>query len=121
MSYLPPPPPGPPGPPGLPPGGYGYGPPPKRSRAPQIILGTLIGGVASVIAPVVGLAASGDTITPVFVAIAVVPLVAIGLMFSAATRPWGIGILIGWAIVAIVVGGACVALIAALSNSHAAA
>jgi hypothetical protein len=52
----------------------------------------------------------------VILGLVLTPLIGIGLMFNKAVRPWGLGILIGWAIAVIVVGGACVAIIAGLSN-----
>ena len=101
----------------------GYGPPPAARPLPAarcpLVVGALLGGVdcrghhaarprcrrqrrhpgsLSFVGPVVGLA---------------IPVV---LLFSPATRWWGVGMLIGYFLTLIVLGGACVALIASFSG-----
>lgn len=113
------PPPGPPGPPwgGYPPTGS---PPPKRGRGWEIFGGVVVGGISAILVPLILIAiaagSSSSGAVEVIVGLVLVPLIGIGLLFGKAPRPWGIGILIGWAIAVIVVGGACVAIIASLGN-----
>lgn len=45
-------------------------------------------------------------------------VIGFGLLFKKATRPWGVGILIGVAVTEIVCGGLCVAIIQGLNNSE---
>ena len=115
------------GPPEGPPWGH-YPPPgsqPKRGRRAEIFGGVVIGGILAVIVPVVGLAIAAGSgsdsgsgaVAVLIVAILLVPVVGLGLLFSESSRPWGVGILIGWAIALIVIGGSCVALIASLDGS----
>jgi len=78
----------------------------------------LLGGVDAVGAGVVGLffATSIDSGAWFFLPIAVGLLIPIVLMLSPATRWWGAGILIGFFLTLIVLGGACVALISTFSG-----
>lgn len=110
------------GPPqGPPPWGH-YPPPgsqPPRGRGWEIFAGVVIGGVAAVVVPILVLAAAsgfGIGFAEIIVSIVLVPIVGVGLLFGTGSRPWGIGILIGWAIALIVIGGSCVAILASLGN-----
>jgi hypothetical protein len=77
----------------------------------------VVGGIITVILPLMSLALVDQTGFGAFiVALLLVPVVGLGLLFSDSTRPWGIGILIGWATALIVVGGSCVALLASLDG-----
>lgn len=107
---------------GPPPWGH-YPPPgsqPPRGRGWEIFGGVVVGGIAAILVPLLGLAiASGfdNGFVGFFASLVLVPIVGIGLLFSRASRPWGLGILIGWAVALIVVGGSCVAIIASLNGS----
>ncbi|MET0447220.1 MAG: hypothetical protein ABW004_02390 [Aeromicrobium sp.] len=106
------------GPPqGPPPWGY-YptpSPPPSPGHGWQIACGAVIGGVATVALPFVSLGvASSNGIGFFLASFLVVPGTGLGLLFAATTRPWGIGLLIGWAIALVVAAGACVALLSGL-------
>jgi hypothetical protein len=86
----------------------------------KIFGGLLVGGFATFVLPLLSLGiidATGIGFGTIIVALLLVPIVGVGLMFGGPTRPWGIGLLIGWAIVLIVVGGSCVAIIASLNGS----
>jgi hypothetical protein len=107
VSYLPPgPPPGPPPP-----------PPPRKGHALEVLLGAVIGGVAlpvltvAGVAPLVAALGGGALLLGPGLLLAV----GIGLMIAKETRPWGVGILIGGFVVLIVLGGACVAILAGLN------
>jgi hypothetical protein len=79
----------------------------------------MIGGFAAFFLPLISLsvADSGGLGFNVLIgALVVVPITGFGLLFGKATRPWGIGLLIGWATAVIIVGGACVAIISSLSH-----
>lgn len=110
----------PPGPPQGPPWGH-YPPPgsqPPKGRGLHVFSGVMIGGFATFVLPfmALGLAdAMGVGLGALLVALVIVPITAVALMFNDATRPWGVGLLIGWAIVLIVAGGACVAILSSLS------
>lgn len=95
-------------------------PQPKRGRGWEIFGGVVVGGISAILLPLIVLAiaaGAGSNFGPVEVilGLALVPLIGIGLLFGKGTRPWGVGILIGWAIAVIVVGGSCVAIIASLN------
>ena len=114
----------PPGPPGGPPwGSYPpQGPQGPKGRGWEMFGGVVVGGITAVLVPLMVLAiaaGAGSEFGPVEVilGLVLVPLVGVGLLFGKGSRPWGVGILIGWAIAVIVVGGACVALIASLGNA----
>jgi hypothetical protein len=102
-----------------------YPPPgsqPPKGRGWEIFGGVIVGGIASILVPLIVLAiASGAGSSfggaELVLGLVIVPLIGAGLLFGKATRPWGVGILIGWAIAVIVVGGTCVALIATLGNA----
>ena len=115
----------PPGPPeGPPPWGH-YpqpNPQPKRGRGWEIFGGVVVGGFAAILVPLVVIAIVADSgsefgAVEVVLGLALVPILGIGLLFAKASRPWGTGILIGWAVAVIVIGGSCVALLASLDGS----
>jgi hypothetical protein len=96
-------------------------PEPRRGRGWEIFGGVVVGGIAAVLVPLIVVAiasgaGSGFGGAELVLALVVVPLIGIGLMVNKASRPWGLGILIGWAIAVIVIGGSCVAIIASLGN-----
>jgi hypothetical protein len=96
------------------------GPPPGSGRGMKIFGGVMIGGAAAILLPLMILAIAsgmGIGIAEVIVSLLIVPIIGIGLLFGEPTRPWGLGILIGWAVALIVVGGSCVAIIASLNGS----
>jgi hypothetical protein len=106
---------------GPPPWGH-YPPPPggqpKRGRGWEIFGGVVVGGIATVVLPLMSLAVVDQTgFGAIIVALLLVPILGLGLLFSASSRPWGLGILIGWAVALIVVGGSCVAILASLDGS----
>lgn len=93
-------------------------PQPKRSRGWEIFAGVVVGGIATVVLPLMSLVVVEQVgLGAIIVALLLVPVLGLGLLFSPSPRPWGIGILIGWAIALIVVGGSCVAIIASLSHA----
>lgn len=121
MSNLPsyPPPPGPPGqPPQL------YPRPKKPTNWLAYILGAFLGAPAVGLGAVGGLGAIGSAFgnqaAGLFGALGLVLAIGvpIALIVPERTRPWGIGILIGYAVWAIVAAGACVVLIAAITSSE---
>jgi len=94
------------------------GPPPKRGRGWEIVGGVVVGGILSIVLPLMSLAiADRAGFGGFIVALLLVPAIGLGLLFSDSSRPWGLGILIGWAVALIVVGGSCVAIIASLNGS----
>ncbi|CAN5587107.1 hypothetical protein BH10ACT10_BH10ACT10_27220 [soil metagenome] len=111
MSYqpLPPPPGGPPYPPG---------PPPKQGHVVELLVGAILGGILLVVSGVLGLTLMGTTDNGVvFFAGPVLGLaLPVVLMTRPATKWWGVGLLIGFFLALIVLGGACVALIVGLSG-----
>ena len=108
------------GPPGGPPwGGYPQpGPQPRRGRGWEIFGGVVVGGIATIVLPLMSLAVVEQVgFGAIIVALLLVPVLGVGLLLSDSSRPWGVGILIGWVVALIVVGGSCVAIIASLSNA----
>jgi hypothetical protein len=108
------------GPPQGPP--WGHHPPPgsqpNRGRGWEIFGGVVVGGIATVILPLMSLAVADQAgLGAIIVALLLVPALGLGLLFSKSARPWGLGLLIGWAAALIVVGGSCVAIIASLDGS----
>ena len=106
MSYLPPPEPS--------------GPPPKRSWTWPIVFGALITIGATVLGPVVSFALA-DTVGLfglTFFAPLLCLVVGIVLVCMDSTRPWGLGLLIGFFVMLIVGAGACVLLIVAFTSAH---
>jgi hypothetical protein len=122
----PPPPPFPPSP-QQPPGGA----PDRSGRLLGYLLGgLLIGPLLAIMCPIVGVTAGGsatpdgsDTNVPLAVGLigglALPLLIPVPLLFSAKTRPWGVGILAGAALTMIVLGGVCAGFIYLLSSSEA--
>jgi uncharacterized membrane protein HdeD (DUF308 family) len=107
-------------PPGPPPG---YGPPghpagPSPSRTLPLLLGSLLGGVDVVVTTLLGVAVGGGANTPWLSSLgpAIGLLVPIVLLFSPATRWWGVGMLLGYFVTLIVLAGACVALLSSLGG-----
>lgn len=112
MSYVPtdPPPPEGYGPPGA--------PPRRKGHWLEIVLGALIGGIGVLVLTFAGLVGLGGPISlgSLFIGPAVTLAVGVGLLFSPRTRWWGTGILIGFFVALIVLGGACVALLSSLGG-----
>lgn len=80
----------------------------------QIVLGGLIGLLASVGSPLVAFGLAGiDAPVEVLVLLVTVipPLLASPLLIARATRSWGVGIMLGLALGSLVLGGACVSLL----------
>jgi len=91
----------------------------QPSRTAPLLAGGLLGGVDVVVTTVLGLSlggSSGSSIGVGWLPPAVGLLVPIVLLFSPSTRWWGVGMLIGYFLTLIVLGGACVALLAGLSS-----
>jgi hypothetical protein len=93
-------------------------PPPKQGHWVEILVGAVLGGVDAVGSGLVGIAFAGniDNGAWFFLPLAIGLLIPVVLMFNAATRWWGVGILIGYFLTVIVLGGACIALIATLGG-----
>ncbi len=110
MSYVPTPPGEPPSPP----------PEPKKGHALELIVGALGGGVALIVFGLGGIAVSAGSDQFFLAGLVIGPVLAllimVGMLFAPATRWWGIGLLIGYFLTLIILGGACVALIAAMSG-----
>ena len=92
--------------------------PPKKGHALELVLGAVIGGVDVVITGVLGLMMSANIANGVwgFAPLVVGLLIPLVLLLNGSTRWWGVGILIGYFLTLIVLGGACVALIATLGG-----
>lgn len=105
----------------LPPGYAGaYGPtygaplPTGLPNWAKIVLGALIGLVASVGSPLVAFGVAGlDAPVELLVLLVTVipPLLATPLLIARSTRTWGVGVMLGLAVGSFVLGGACVSLI----------
>lgn len=98
-------------------GNYPPSPPqPERpGRGWQVMCGAVTGAFATVVLPFASLGLSVSAGISFFVtSLLLVPCVGVGLVCSATTRAWGIGVLIGWAIALVVAAGACVALLSGL-------
>jgi hypothetical protein len=105
------------GPPGPPPWGAYPDPTPPAGRGNgwKVLCGAVIGVVATVVLPFLGLGVADSLGFGGFVlSFVVVPVVGVSLLFSDTTRPWGTGLLIGWTVAWIVAAGACVALLSSL-------
>lgn len=75
----------------------------------------MVGGFATIVLPLMSLGVADATgFGALIVALLIVPITGITLVVPDSTRPWGIGILIGWATVLIVLGGACIAILSSL-------
>lgn len=129
MSYPPPPEPYPTDP-------HRPGRPPQDPDKGTKLLGYLLGGLligpsTAILFPLIGLsigssisdAASDYDGTPIAVGIIaglVLPLLfPVPFLFGRATRPWGVGMLIGAALTMITLGGLCAGFIYLLTESHA--
>ena len=110
----------PPGPPPGPPPGYGPpGPPPASSgRTLPLVVGGLLGGVDVVVTTLFGLGvgSSVDSFSLAFVGPVVGLAIPVVLLFNPATRRWGVGMLIGYFLTLIVLGGACAAILYTLTT-----
>ncbi len=82
------------------------------------MLGAVVGGVDVVITGVLGLVFSANFANGAwgFAPLVVGLLIPLVLLLNESTRWWGVGILIGYFLTLIVLGGACVALIASFSG-----
>jgi hypothetical protein len=92
--------------------------PPRKGHALELVLGAVIGGVDVVITGVLGLVMSANFANGAwgFAPLVVGLLIPSALLLNEATRWWGVGILIGYFLSLIVLGGACVAIIASFSG-----
>ena len=109
------------GPPQGPPPPWGHYPaPPAQPQPPgdgwKIVCGAAIGVVATVVAPFASLGLADSLGFGIFaLSFILVPATGVALLVSSTTRKWGLGLIIGWAIVLILGAGACVALLSGLS------
>ena len=101
-----------------PPPPYQPGPPPKQGHWLEILVGALLGGIDAVASGLIGIALAGNISNGAwfFLPLVIGLLIPVVMMFNASTRWWGVGILIGYFLTVIVLGGACVALIATLGG-----
>jgi len=92
--------------------------PPEKGHALELVLGAVVGGVDVVITGVLGLVFSANFANGAwgFAPLVVGLLIPLVLLLNESTRWWGVGILIGYFLTLIVLGGACVALIASFSG-----
>ena len=92
--------------------------PPEKGHALELVLGAVVGGVDVVITGVLGLVFSANFANGAwgFAPLVVGLLVPLALLLNESTRWWGVGILIGYFLALIVLGGACVALISTFSG-----
>ncbi|WP_404385944.1 hypothetical protein LL946_06430 [Knoellia locipacati] len=105
----------------LPPPYGAYGPPqgapPLQTGLPnwaKVVLGALIGLVASVGSPLIAFGVAGlDAPVELLVLLVTVipPLLATPLLIARSTRAWGVGVMLGLAVGSFILGGACVSLI----------
>ena len=106
-------------PPGPPPPGYGP-PPPAASpgRTLSLVVGALLGGVDLVVTTLLGIGVGSSTSS--FYVSFLGPLVGLAipivLLFNVATRWWGVGMLIGYFLTLIVLGGACAVILTSLGS-----
>ena len=92
--------------------------PPEKGHTLELVLGAVVGGVDVVIPGVLGLVFSANFANGAwgFAPLVVGLLIPLVLLLNESTRWWGVGILIGYFLTLIVLGGACVALIASFSG-----
>jgi hypothetical protein len=92
--------------------------PPEKGHALELVLGGVIGGVDVVITGGLGLVMSANIANGAlgFAPLVVGLLIPLVLLSNDSTRWWGVGILIGYFLTLIVLGGACVAIIASFSG-----
>ena len=92
-------------------------PPPERGHTTALAAGAVLGAVLLVVCALLGLALMSSTNGAVFFVGPVLGLaLPIVLMTRPATRWWGVGLLIGFFLALIVLGGACVALLSSVSG-----
>lgn len=94
------------------------GPPPKKGHSLELLVGAILGGVDAVVTGLLGVAVSANVANGAwgFAPPVVGLLIPVVLLLNESTRWWGVGILIGYFLTLIVLGGACVALISAFSG-----
>ena len=115
MSHQPPPP--------LPPGQYGppagpAGPPPKKGHALELVVGALLGAILLGGSGALGLVLMGTTDNGAIFFLGPLGGLAlpVALLFRADSKWWGVGLLIGFFLALIVLGGACVAILSSLGG-----
>ena len=92
-------------------------PPPERGHTTALVAGAVLGAVLLVVSALLGLALMSSTNGAVFFVGPVLGLaLPLVLMTRPATRWWGVGLLIGFFLALIVLGGACVALLSSVSG-----
>ena len=92
--------------------------PPRKGHTLELLVGAVLGGVDVVVTGVLGVVVSANIANGAwgFAPLVVGLLVPVVLLFDDTTRWWGVGILIGYFLALIVLGGACVAIIASFSG-----
>jgi hypothetical protein len=83
------------------------------------VVGALLGGVDVVVTSLFGLgvASSMNSGVGLLVGPVIGLLIPVVLLFNRSTRWWGVGMLIGYFLTLIVLGGACAAILFGLSNT----
>ena len=83
-----------------------------------LLVGAILGGVDAAVTGLLGVAVSANVANGAwgFAPPVVGLLIPVVLLLDESTRWWGVGILIGYFLTLIVLGGACVALISAFSG-----
>ncbi len=110
---------------GPPPPGWGdaapTGPPPKKSHVVEYVVGALVGVIGLMLLSLLGLGLADSASATVLIWSGPVLTLAIyiAVAVSRRTRYWGIGLLIGYFLASILLGGACIALLAAFSSGGA--
>lgn len=96
----------------------GSGPLPKRGHRLELLVGAVLGGADAVVTGILGVVVATNVTNGVwsFAPPVVGLLVPVVLLLNESTRWWGVGILIGFFLTLIVLGGACVALISSVSG-----
>jgi hypothetical protein len=81
-------------------------------------VGALLGGVDIVVTTIFGLGvgSSVNSVSLAFVGPVVGLAIPVVLLFSTATRWWGVGMLIGYFLTLIVLGGACAVILMGLTS-----
>jgi hypothetical protein len=94
-----------------------YVPPTKQGHALELVLGAVLGGVDAVLVTFLAIGLGRSTGLMVgFLIGAVVGLLPVVLLFRTSTRWWGVGLLLGFFLTLIVLGGACVALLSIVAG-----
>ena len=96
----------------------GSEPPPRKGHSLELLVGAVLGGADAVVTGILGVIVSVNVSNGVwsFAPPVVGLLVPVVLLLDESTRWWGVGILIGYFLTLIVLGGACVAIIASFSG-----